>query len=240
MSLSGAIDYKNGGMSLIPFFQPVCDVWAHKVIGYEATIRGAHREPALELFADALLKGTVVDFDQQAREIAVKQGMRFLQPEEKLFLNICPQSLTEKREWIPQGIPKEQVVLEITEQMPIPMFDQAKTALLELVRQGVSLALDDYGRGFHNMRIVAELPIHYVKLDRSLVSCLEEPKTRELVKMLARFCQDNRIQFVAEGVETLEQKELLLDLGVRYMQGYFFGYPKLAVEYLKAQSPLVF
>jgi len=211
---------------ILPRFQPIVDAWKGRIIGYEATIRGARGESAQILFERAKHQGKVVELDFQARSAALQAGLPMLKDGQRLFLNCTPDTLQQHLDTFLADVPLNRVVLEITEQMPIRDVERLRETLQLLSKRGLEVALDDFGHGFSNMKMITELPLTYLKLDKGFTAEVHRPKTAETVKWLVRMCQDAGIRFVVEGVETAEQRERLLDLGVRFMQGFFFGYPK--------------
>lgn len=212
--------------AILPRFQPIVDAWKGRIIGYEATIRGAKGESAQILFERAKNQGKVVELDFQARSAALKAGLPMLKDGQRLFLNCTPDTLRQHLDTFLADVPLHRVVLEITEQMPIREVERLRETLQLLSKRGLEIALDDFGHGFTNMKMITKLPITYLKLDKGFTAEVHHPKTADTVKWLVRMCQDAGIRFVVEGVETAEQRERLLELGVRFMQGFFFGYPK--------------
>ncbi|GIM47680.1 hypothetical protein DNHGIG_32290 [Collibacillus ludicampi] len=222
--------------SIVPRFQPIVDVLANCNIGFEATIRGVHGEPAQDLFQRALKQGQVTELDREARVVAIEEGMPILEPNQKLFLNIAPQSLAEAVHWLPEDAPVERIVLEITEQLPLEKFKTVQKRIQALRQQGLEWALDDFGMGFSNLDSLTKLPLSYVKLDKQFTTDVVNKKTANAIKHYCWMFQDMGIRLIVEGVETEEQKQRLLELGVRFMQGYRFGFPKLANEFVRRIS----
>lgn len=212
-------------MELRVRFQPIIDVWKRKRIGYEATMRGNRGEGAVEMLAQAKQSGRTMELDLQARSVAVREGLSLLGQDQRLFLNIAPETLQNRLHDYLKDIPLDCIVLEITEQAPVRDLERLRESLAVYCERGLILALDDFGRGFSNLELFTRWPIHYLKLDKSFARTLQGPRTAETVKGLARMCQDAGIGMIVEGVETEEQRERLLDLGVRYMQGFYFGVP---------------
>jgi EAL domain-containing protein (putative c-di-GMP-specific phosphodiesterase class I) len=221
---------------MIPYFQPIVDTWTHTIIGYEATIRGNHGETAPTLFEEASRSQTIVPFDNQARRLSIEQGIPLLLPGEKLFLNIATQTFLSREPWFPPAAPMKQMVLEISEQFPIDLR-QVQVHLKRLKQEGLELAIDDFGRGFTNLDLIASLPLSYIKLDKMFSAAIDQEKMANVIKHMVRLCQDNQTRLIVEGVETPRQQIRLMDLGVRYMQGFYLGYPQPAPYYLpKTQS----
>ncbi|HHY67974.1 MAG TPA: EAL domain-containing protein [Alicyclobacillus sp.] len=224
---------------IVPRFQPIVDTWQNRVIGFEATVRGVRGESAQALFERAKSQERVVDLDFEARSLALQAGLPMLKDGQRLFLNCTSDTVQQKLDAFLADVPLNRVVLEITEQMPIRLeMNRLREDLQSWCDQGLQVALDDFGHGFTNVEMITELPLSYLKLDKVFAASVHRPKTAETVKWLVRMCQDAGIRFVVEGVETAEQRERLLDLGVRFMQGFYFGYPKSAPVRQVSLGPL--
>jgi EAL domain-containing protein (putative c-di-GMP-specific phosphodiesterase class I) len=88
------------------------------------------------------------------------------------------------------------------------------------------LCIDDFGTGYSSLRYLNEMPLSYIKIDRSFVSDGgENLANRPIVEMLMVLSRALHIDVVAEGIETRKQWEALRDLGCRYAQGYVFSVP---------------
>lgn len=219
-------------------FQEIVDVLAGNTLGFEATLVGA-----IDLFNRAVKNGDVTVLDRQARVAALRAGRRLLDAfqrlgkSQRLFLNLAPQTMTE-RGWLPEQAPYAQIVLEITESVSTPVDENILAEMNRLQSLGVQFAIDDFGAGFSHLDLLTRLPVTYVKLDKRFAQTVQDNRTGEIIKHYVWMMQDLRIALIAEGVETREQKERLLDLGVRYMQGFYFGYPR-SVEAILRQHNIV-
>jgi EAL domain-containing protein (putative c-di-GMP-specific phosphodiesterase class I) len=117
------------------------------------------------------------------------------------------------------------VVMEITEST---LLDEKGTKLLHqrLQNTNCQLALDDYGTGYSNESNLLNSNPHYVKVDRSLVHNINyDSKKQHLVSNLINFAKHNQIKIIAEGIETYEEFEYVIHLGVDYIQGFFTAKP---------------
>jgi EAL domain-containing protein (putative c-di-GMP-specific phosphodiesterase class I) len=108
-----------------------------------------------------------------------------------------------------------------------------QSTLFELHKQGVKLAIDDFGRGYSNIETYTKLPITYLKLDKYFANDINNPVTANMVKHMVRMCQDCGKHLIVEGVESVRQKDRLLELGVRNMQGFLFGYPESREKFIE-------
>ena len=118
-----------------------------------------------------------------------------------------------------------QVVIELTENERIEDYTVVGQALAGLGRE-VRLSVDDAGSGYASLRHVIALHPHYLKLDRSWISGLDQDETRQaLVAGIVAFCQHTDTEMIAEGVETESELAALRRLDVRLAQGYLLGRP---------------
>lgn len=215
-------------MELIPFFQPIVDVWKQHRLGYEALIRGrsnGHSVSAQQLFERAKETKSIKTLDFQARERSIQKGLHQLKEGERLFLNISSQAFSDTDPWFPDNVSVEKITLEITEQTPIYATPIAYERLEIFRSQGMQLALDDFGVGFTNLSLIGKLRPDFIKLDREFARRIGSLDVNQVVKGIVRLCDESQVRLIVEGVETYDQKERLLDMGVRYMQGFYFGYP---------------
>jgi EAL domain-containing protein (putative c-di-GMP-specific phosphodiesterase class I) len=129
--------------------------------------------------------------------------------------------------------------LEVTESLLL--HDASATAAkLEAIRElGVAVALDDFGTGYSSLAYLQKLPIDTLKIDRSFVSAIGEQTT--VIRAIMSLAHSLGMKVVAEGVETVAQREFLLSIGCNQMQGYFFSKPISPDELeqlMRADQPL--
>lgn len=124
------------------------------------------------------------------------------------------------------GLPPERLHLEVTESALMQASSRLIDELMELRRVGVGISLDDFGTGFSSLSLLRDLPVTTVKIDRSFVGpLLSDSSALAIVRAVVGMCGDLGLPVVAEGVETPEQYEALLELGCTHGQGYLFGRP---------------
>ena len=201
-------------------FQPIVDVFANQsIIGYEATIRGDKNEPAEVLFDKAHKAGAVTELDKQAREMAIQYGMPGLKRNQLLFVNLSSYDLN-----FPENTDFHKLVIEITEHLEIT--EAFAERLRELRARGAQIAIDDFGKAHSNFKSFTQLPISFLKMDKFFLRDLSPgSSSASVIRSMVAMCQERGIKVIVEGVERVEQKEALLNLNVRYMQGFYFGYP---------------
>lgn len=121
-------------------------------------------------------------------------------------------------------LPADQLALEITESTALPDEDLARSELGALADAGVSIVIDDFGVGWSNLSRVLALPVHALKLDRSIAGAvLTDPRAAAMVASTVRLATDLGLDLVAEGVETDAVRRHLVSAGCRWAQGWLFG-----------------
>jgi EAL domain-containing protein (putative c-di-GMP-specific phosphodiesterase class I) len=124
------------------------------------------------------------------------------------------------------GVAPERLVLEITEEALLEDWDTAVDVVSELRELGVGVAVDDFGTGYSSMRYLRRFETSTLKIDREFVEVVaDEPRTRALVASVIDLARALDLVTVAEGIETLDQLEVLRALGCRRAQGYLFDKP---------------
>jgi EAL domain-containing protein (putative c-di-GMP-specific phosphodiesterase class I) len=124
------------------------------------------------------------------------------------------------------GLPPDALLLEITETAPIDTMDDALDVLRSLHAVGVGIALDDFGTGFTRLDLIRDLPIDTIKIDASFVRrMVDSGIDHDIVDTIVTLARRRHLTVVAEGVETVEQVDLLTHLGCTQAQGFLFGRP---------------
>lgn len=128
----------------------------------------------------------------------------------------------------------ECINLEITETASI----QTKQILLEnmerLIEYGVRFSLDDFGNGESNLNYIVDMPVSIVKFDKYMSQAyFENQKAKFVMEAAMRMIHDMELKIVSEGVETKEQMDTIVGLGIDYIQGYHFSKPLPATQYLE-------
>jgi EAL domain-containing protein (putative c-di-GMP-specific phosphodiesterase class I) len=109
--------------------------------------------------------------------------------------------------------------------------EQNYRALSVLRGMGIEVAMDDFGTGYSSLRYLAQLPIDKIKIDRSfIVGMLGNKEDRIVVSTIVTLAHSFGLPVVAEGVETQEQEQALLELGCDEAQGYLFSKPISAAD----------
>ncbi len=124
------------------------------------------------------------------------------------------------------GVPAEQLTFELTESVFLDLTSDVQSAILALKATGARLSLDDFGTGWSSLSYLHALPFDGLKLDRSFVlRAVGDDRSRHLVSAIAALARSLELRSVAEGVETEDQRLLLLEAGYDYLQGFFYARP---------------
>jgi len=122
----------------------------------------------------------------------------------------------------------EQLRLELTESLLIKNTNEALIKINRLKNMGLSLSIDDFGTGYSSLSYLKQLPIDELKIDQSFVRDLTTDENDVIiVETIISIGQKFGLEVIAEGVETREQYEKLVELGCENFQGYLFGRPTL-------------
>src|SRR5262249_41476920 len=105
------------------------------------------------------------------------------------------------------GLAPGQLVVEITETVPVPDLAAGAAAIRRLQALGVRVALDDFGAGYNSLAYLHALPVDLIKLDRTLTTGVEPERDAALCASVVRMCAELGLSVVAEGIETAEQAE---------------------------------
>lgn len=132
------------------------------------------------------------------------------------------------------GTAPKHINLEITESAST----NAKKTLLEnmekLIGFGVTFSLDDFGTGQSNLNYIVDMPVDIVKFDKSMTNAyFENGKAKYVMDAAIHMIHGMNLQIVSEGIETLEQYRVMEDLGIRYIQGYYFSKPLPEDEFIR-------
>ncbi len=115
------------------------------------------------------------------------------------------------------------VQLEITEGVLIDHYEGIVPRLIKLSKAGIQIALDDFGTGYSSLKYIKRLPIDCLKIDRSFVKDYPDYDDGGIAKIIINLANTFDLKVIAEGVETIEQADFLLENGCKYHQGYLYG-----------------
>lgn len=217
-------------------FQPILSLENGTVLGYEALSRGPANTPLQNpetLFTYAMENDQLWELESLCRTKALECA-HGLHIKEKLFLNVNPNIMSDTK--FRQGFTKdylsrfnmdaEKIVFEITEKEAIVNLTHFKQTVSHYKEQLYQIAIDDVGSGYSGLNILTDIHPHFMKLDMQLIRNIDFDRTKQsLVKSLCEFAAHSQIHIIAEGIETKEELAKVIELGVRFGQGYYIQKP---------------
>ncbi len=217
---------------LLTAFQPIHSLATGELLGVEALTRFVDEDGAgTEFwFKEAAMVGLLGELELAALETALTTAKR-LPPSIHIALNISPSTCLDPR--LPgilqrNGLPLKRIVLELTERLEVAEYDPLLSVLAPLRQAGLRVAVDDAGSGFASMRHVLHIRPDFIKLDRSLITGIDDDLgQRALGAAMVEFARQISAKIVAEGIETSEELAAVTGLGMAAGQGYLLGRPSI-------------
>jgi EAL domain-containing protein (putative c-di-GMP-specific phosphodiesterase class I) len=144
------------------------------------------------------------------------------------FLGLVMQTLMDS------GIDGAELHLEITESCVMRDVDMVVEALLALKQLNIRFAIDDFGTGFSSLNVLRKLPLDSLKIDRSFVrDAAEDEGSATVISAVIGLANNLGLEVIAEGVETEQDRQLLLQRGCTHMQGFYFARPQPIGEFTR-------
>lgn len=238
---------------LTSHFQPIVALEQGKIFGYEALCRTTIPNPfdtIDELFRQAKVSNMILQLDMRCREngIALSAERGLMEKGAFLFLNICPTSLLCPNHTAgttgllanQHGIPKQNIVLEITEQEAVSNYRLFRTAVDHYRSKGFRIAIDDFGAGYGGLKMLSVLEPDFVKIDRHFFK--NTPKRNlhfNLIDSIATACHRIGIDVIAEGIECENDLRICREIGIDLVQGYLLARPGAdLIDDAKLQIPV--
>lgn len=222
----------------VVYYQPQIDGRTDKIIGMEALVRWLHPNVGL-VFPDKFIPlaqetGLILAIDRWVMLNAMKQITAWykmgLNPG-VLALNLSMRQLGQEgcvdklSEMIKEsGCKPEWLELEVTEGEIMKNPENAIDVLKHISGMGIELAVDDFGTGYSSLSYLKRLPIDKLKIDKSFVNGLpENEEDASIARAIIALAHSLKLSVIAEGVETKEQKEFLVENGCDFIQGYYYS-----------------
>jgi diguanylate cyclase (GGDEF)-like protein len=229
------------------YYQPLMDATHNMVIATEALLRWQHPEFGL-LTPDVFLSiaeesDAVVEIGRWAIDRACRDAVLIresLGRDVRLNVNVSPRHVQssgllghvadalDRSGWDPSSLQ-----LEVTEQLLIEDIPSAVATLEDLRGSGVSIAIDDFGTGYNTLSYLKSYPVSCIKIDRAFVKDAENDQySRAICRSVAALGDSLHMNVIGEGVETVGQAEFLKAIGCRELQGFHFGQPVAAWDFM--------
>ncbi len=215
-------------------FQPIVSAKNGEIVGYEALMRMPEKYGVtpITLLKYATQENRLDDVERLTLFNVMKKMTEMKEElgDRKVFVNSIPGHYlsTEEFDCLAEQYNGffDRVVIEVTEET-----DMEETTLDRLGSRckeyGFQVAVDDFGTGYSNVANLLKFLPNYVKIDRLLISDLQiDPRKQHFVNTIIQFAHDNGFQALAEGVETSEELDAAIRMGVDLIQGYFTARPE--------------
>jgi diguanylate cyclase (GGDEF)-like protein len=242
--LSGALDRQE----FVLHYQPKLNARTGAVGGMEALIRWRHPEKGFispgDFIPVAERSRLIVPIGEWSLFEACRRTKAWHDaglPKAKAAVNLSAvqlreKSLVESVTWIldATGLDPQYLELEITESVAMRDVEETIGLFKRLADLGLSLSIDDFGTGYSSLSYLKRFPVKRIKIDRAFVSDIGvDPTSGAIARAVTTLGHGFGMEITAEGVETREQLEFLLDIGCDEIQGYFFSKPLGTEDFAK-------
>ena len=223
------------------FYQPIVCLKTKKVKKVEALIRWCH--PRLGILAPDYFLPTIEEeglMDKLGYWIAKKAAndilrwQKELQLDVELSINVSPSQFKSEqsllRKWMGYiealDLEAKQIVVEITENSLMENSENVHSLMKDMRAKGIRIAVDDFGVGYSSLAYLQQLNLDILKIDKSFVANLTHPESSfSLCKGMIAIANELNLTVIAEGIETEAQRQMLIQAGCEYGQGYLFAKP---------------
>ena len=241
VELRKAID--GGGLEV--YYQPKVDAVTRRVSGVEALVRWNHHEfGAVGPTEFITIAENIGVIDQLTDWVLARvcddiaaggfEGLRVsvnVSPLELYDLGTADRLIRTINE---RNVSPRSIEIEITESSILNNFDLARRILVRLQEEGLLVVLDDFGTAYSSLNLLLEIPVDVIKVDRCFVTELQDARdNRAVVRAIIEMARSMGKRVVAEGVQTIKERDCLILLGCREMQGFYYS-EALPIDKLRA------
>jgi EAL domain-containing protein (putative c-di-GMP-specific phosphodiesterase class I) len=228
-------------------YQPIVELKTGHIRKAEALIRWNHPELGLippndfiELAESIGLIEEIGEWVFQTAAQQVQEWRKSIDPQMQISVNKSPlqfkSDIGQTKAWADYlsalDLSPDAIVVEITEGLLLDATEPVQQQLTSLRDLGLQVSLDDFGTGYSSLSYLHRYDIDFLKIDQSFICDLQpDSKILTLCKAIIRMAHELGIKVIAEGVETQKQRDLMLDAGCDFGQGYYFSKPVVATEF---------
>lgn len=232
------------------YYQPKINLHTGEIYGVEVLARWLHPIKGIlspAIFMPTLERCGLMDkllFDQLNQALALQKQVR----EKSIALNfafnlqtsqLAGGQLTQRVKSILDqfDLPGSGLTFELTEGGLLEASAASLETLVRLRMMGCQLSIDDFGAGYSSMQRLCQLPFNEIKLDTEFVRTLQEQRCQTIISSILALGDSLGMSVVVEGIETLEQRDKLLDMGCSRGQGFFYARPMSGADLLSWLTP---
>ncbi|GAB3294345.1 EAL domain-containing protein [Pseudidiomarina andamanensis] len=222
------------GFEIRMAFQPIVDWHKQHIVSYEALVRGPEGQGAGWVF-ERINEDNRYYFDQACRVKAIETAAR-LGCDTFLNINFLPNAVYNPETCIKATIEAAdmykfdmtKLIFEVTEGEQIIDKNHLQRIFSSYSKRGFKTAIDDYGSGFSRMDWLTDLRPDILKLDMQLIRDIDQCHEKQnVVRDVVKVCNLQGTQILAEGIESKNELDCLLELGIHLFQGYYLAKPAL-------------
>jgi diguanylate cyclase (GGDEF)-like protein/PAS domain S-box-containing protein len=246
MELRSALSRAVEDDALVLRYQPIVDLHDGHTAGFEALVRWRHPTRGLlspgEFIDIAEETGLITSIGDHVLRTAIAAARTWEQaaPHDPPYVSVNVSARQFRRPGFVDLLGQRldaarlapgRLVVEITESLLLRDDDEVWEDFKRLRRQGIRIAIDDFGTGYSALGYLRQVPLDIVKLDRIFISTMERSRRqRDLVHGIVQLTRALNLAVVAEGIETERQRDIAVEVGCGYGQGYLFSRPMSDVD----------
>lgn len=238
----------SGIEEFVVFYQPVVDVRTSECSSCEALVRWDSKALGFmgpgDFIPLAEYLGLITSIGDYVLEEACRQCRYWNEhgiPDFHINVNLSVVQLLQKdvaetvaRILKKTGVNPKNIVLEITESFAINDMDRVLDIIKGIKKLGPRIALDDFGTGYSSLNYIKQLPLDIIKVDKTFIDdIVEDEYAQAFIKLIVELSDTIDTDIIVEGVENEAQLNILKELGVDYIQGFYYGKPVPAYEFEK-------
>lgn len=238
----------SGIEEFVVFYQPVVDVRTGECSSCEALVRWDSKALGFmgpgDFIPLAEYLGLITSIGDYVLEEACRQCRYWNEhgiPDFHINVNLSVVQLLQKdvaetvaRILNKTGVNPKNIVLEITESFAINDMDRVLDIIKGIKKLGPRIALDDFGTGYSSLNYIKQLPLDIIKVDKTFIDdIVEDEYAQAFIKLIVELSDTIDTDIIVEGVENEAQLNILKELGVDYIQGFYYGKPVPAYEFEK-------
>ena len=233
----------------VVYYQPKIDLASGHLHGAEALVRWQHPTRGL-VFPDEFIPlaeetRLIVPLGEWVLNESCRQAKLWEGHDVKISVNLSPwqlhkADLTQRVDLAlkDSGVDPNHIELEITETTAMKNPGLTLAVLKDLASRGLSISLDDFGKGYSSLNYLKQFPVNTIKIDMSFIrDVLTEPKDSAIVRAIILLAQNLNMKVLAEGVETQGQADYLRTEGCDLAQGYLYSRPVPAEKFAALLAP---